>query len=86
MATWAIDHDVRRCDLLSRADLAFKIHFTKDVSRGYVNDPVATDKTFTDGWIRSGDILRMDKNQNFWVTDRLKEVRFISCHGSIQGH
>ncbi|KOS41521.1 hypothetical protein ACN38_g7633 [Penicillium nordicum] len=44
------------------------------VMMGYVNDPVATDKTFTDGWIRSGDILRMDKNQNFWVTDRFKEM------------
>lgn len=61
------------------------MNFTKYASRGYVNDPVATVKTFTDGWIRSGDILKMDKNQNFWVTDRFKEVHFISCHGSIQG-
>ncbi|KAJ6127682.1 AMP dependent CoA ligase [Penicillium samsonianum] len=44
------------------------------VMMGYVNDPVATVKTFTDGWIRSGDILKMDKNQNFWVTDRFKEM------------
>jgi len=39
-----------------------------------VNDPEATAETFTDGWIRSGDILKMDNNQNIWVTDRLKEV------------
>ncbi|KAJ5953492.1 AMP dependent CoA ligase [Penicillium verhagenii] len=41
---------------------------------GYINDNEATEKTFTDGWVKSGDILRMDENQNFWVTDRLIEV------------
>ncbi|OQD78984.1 hypothetical protein PENANT_c068G06345 [Penicillium antarcticum] len=54
------------------------------VMMGYVNDPEATVKTFTDGWIRSGDILKMDKNQDFWVTDRFKEVRFMSSHGSVK--
>ncbi|KAJ5589784.1 AMP dependent CoA ligase [Penicillium hetheringtonii] len=44
------------------------------VMMGYVNDPKATAETFTDGWIRSGDILKMDKNQNIWITDRLKEM------------
>ncbi|KAJ5650412.1 AMP dependent CoA ligase [Penicillium longicatenatum] len=45
------------------------------VMMGYVNDKDATAKTFSDdGWIKSGDILKMDENQNFWVTDRLKEM------------
>ncbi|KAJ5726785.1 AMP dependent CoA ligase [Penicillium malachiteum] len=44
------------------------------VMMGYVNDSEATKKTFTDGWMRSGDILKIDENQNFWVTDRLKEM------------
>ncbi|KAJ6095922.1 AMP dependent CoA ligase [Penicillium sp. IBT 16267x] len=42
---------------------------------GYINDSEATAKTFSnDGWIKSGDILKIDENQNFWVTDRLKEM------------
>ncbi|KAJ5785294.1 AMP dependent CoA ligase [Penicillium pulvis] len=42
---------------------------------GYINDSEATAKTFTeDGWVKSGDILKVDENQNFWVTDRLKEM------------
>lgn len=42
--------------------------------RGYIGDSEATDRTFAEGWIKTGDILKMDENQNFWVTDRLKEV------------
>lgn len=42
--------------------------------RGYIGDSEATDQTFAEGWIKTGDILKMDENQNFWVTDRLKEV------------
>ncbi|KAJ5753505.1 AMP dependent CoA ligase [Penicillium nucicola] len=44
------------------------------VMMGYINDSEATESTFSDGWIKSGDILKMDENQNFWVTDRLKEM------------
>ncbi|OJZ84590.1 hypothetical protein ASPFODRAFT_62523 [Aspergillus luchuensis CBS 106.47] len=45
------------------------------VMMGYVNDSEATKRTFSDdGWIKSGDILKLDENQNFWVTDRLKEM------------
>ncbi|KAL2850620.1 hypothetical protein BJY01DRAFT_261525, partial [Aspergillus pseudoustus] len=46
------------------------------VMMGYVNNPEATAATFSEGWLRTGDILRMDEDQNLWVTDRLKEVRF----------
>ncbi|KAL6237274.1 hypothetical protein BDW75DRAFT_204683 [Aspergillus navahoensis] len=44
------------------------------VMMGYVGDSGATAQTFSDGWIRTGDILKMDEHQNFWVTDRLKEM------------
>lgn len=51
------------------------INYANNSCRGYINDSEATAKTFTeDGWVKSGDILKMDENQNFWVTDRLKEV------------
>ncbi|KAL4861976.1 hypothetical protein BDV12DRAFT_179558 [Aspergillus spectabilis] len=41
---------------------------------GYVGDRKATEQTFSDGWLRTGDILTIDERQNFWVTDRLKEM------------
>ncbi|KAL3458243.1 hypothetical protein BJX64DRAFT_302096 [Aspergillus heterothallicus] len=44
------------------------------VMMGYINNPEATAATFSEGWLRTGDILRMDDDQNLWVTDRLKEM------------
>ncbi|KAL2820322.1 hypothetical protein BJX63DRAFT_444603 [Aspergillus granulosus] len=44
------------------------------VMMGYINNPEATAATISNGWLRTGDILRMDKDQNLWVTDRLKEM------------
>ncbi|CRG86149.1 hypothetical protein PISL3812_03152 [Talaromyces islandicus] len=41
---------------------------------GYIGDKAATEQTFSDGWLRTGDILKIDDQQNFWVTDRLKEM------------
>ncbi|KAL4968582.1 uncharacterized protein BDV14DRAFT_196884 [Aspergillus stella-maris] len=44
------------------------------VMMGYINDPISTKNTFVDGWLRTGDILRVDERGDFWVTDRLKEM------------
>ncbi|KAH8700357.1 putative amp dependent CoA ligase [Talaromyces proteolyticus] len=44
------------------------------VMQGYIGDKAATEQTFSDGWLRTGDILKIDDQQNFWVTDRLKEM------------
>jgi acyl-CoA synthetase (AMP-forming)/AMP-acid ligase II len=42
---------------------------------GYVGDAKATAETFAPGqWLRTGDIMLRDANDNFWVTDRLKEM------------
>jgi acyl-CoA synthetase (AMP-forming)/AMP-acid ligase II len=42
---------------------------------GYLNNPEATAATITeDGWLRSGDIGRVDENGYFYVVDRLKEL------------
>lgn len=41
----------------------------------YLNDPEATAKTFTpDGWLRTGDLGRMDAEGYVYVTGRLKEL------------
>lgn len=47
------------------------------VMLGYIKNEKATSETIRDGWLRTGDILRVDENNNFWVTDRLKEVREV---------
>lgn len=45
------------------------------VMRGYLNRPDATAETLTpDGWLRTGDLCRMDSAGNLAVVDRLKEL------------
>ncbi|KAF9890840.1 hypothetical protein FE257_005411 [Aspergillus nanangensis] len=44
------------------------------VMMGYFNDEAATKGTFVGEWLRTGDIMKMDEHQNFWVTDRMKEM------------
>ena len=48
------------------------------VTPGYWNDPEATRAAFTpDGWLRSGDLARRDRDGFYWVAGRRKEM-FIS--------
>jgi acyl-CoA synthetase (AMP-forming)/AMP-acid ligase II len=45
------------------------------VMKGYFNNPQATAETITaDGWLRTGDIVRADKEGYLWVLDRKKEL------------
>jgi acyl-CoA synthetase (AMP-forming)/AMP-acid ligase II len=45
------------------------------VMRGYLNNDEATAETLLDdGWLRTGDIGRVDENGFFYVVDRLKEL------------
>lgn len=45
------------------------------IMRGYHNNDVATKDTITpDGWLRTGDIGYYDDNEEFFITDRLKEL------------
>ncbi len=42
---------------------------------GYLNNPEATARTITpDGWLRTGDLGRVDENGNLWIVDRVKEL------------
>lgn len=48
------------------------------VMLGYHNDPEATASTITpDGWLRSGDIGRLDADGNLTITDRKKEMFIV---------
>ncbi|MFC4463772.1 AMP-binding protein [Streptomyces xiangluensis] len=45
------------------------------VMAGYLDNPAATAETLVaDGWLRTGDIVKVDESGNFWVVDRLKEL------------
>jgi long-chain acyl-CoA synthetase len=42
--------------------------------RGYWNRPEATAETIVDGWLRSGDIGRIDEEGFVYVSDRAKDM------------
>jgi len=46
---------------------------------GYLNAEIETQKTLQDGWLRTGDIARMDTDGYFYISGRLKEL--IKVHG-----
>ncbi|KAE8316820.1 hypothetical protein BDV41DRAFT_573331 [Aspergillus transmontanensis] len=45
-----------------------------NIFQGYHNNPAATADCLTDGWFRTGDVGYQDKNGNFYITDRVKEL------------
>lgn len=45
------------------------------VMQGYLNNKEATDETFVEGgWLRTGDVARVDEDGFFFIVDRAKEV------------
>ena len=45
------------------------------VMKGYHSNVQATSETVTaDGWLRTGDIVRMDEDRYVWILDRKKEL------------
>lgn len=44
------------------------------VMKGYWNRPEATSEVLRDGWLHTGDIVRMDEEGFFYVVDRQKDV------------
>lgn len=45
-----------------------------NVTAGYWNRPQATAETIIDGWLRTGDVVRIDAAGRVYVIDRLKDI------------
>ncbi len=45
-----------------------------NVTSGYLNNPLANKKAFTDGWFRTGDQGTFDEQGYLYITGRLKEI------------
>ncbi|KAJ3733320.1 phenylacetyl-CoA ligase [Lentinula guzmanii] len=41
---------------------------------GYFENEEATRETFVDGWVRTGDEAKIDRNLELWIMDRIKEI------------
>ena len=53
----------------------------------YHNNPSADKETFTnDGWMKTGDICKIDENGHIYVVDRLKEVCLSDLSLSTLSH
>src|SRR3546814_18293574 len=44
------------------------------IVNGYWNSPAATAATFVDGWVRTGDIARIDDEGFCFIVDRAKDI------------
>ncbi|HEX8555477.1 MAG TPA: AMP-binding protein [Sphingomonas sp.] len=44
------------------------------IARGYWNRPEATAETFVDGWVRTGDLARLDAEGFCFIVDRAKDM------------
>ena len=54
-----------------KGELYYKGH---NVMKGYYNNPEATARTITNGWLHSGDIAIKDEDGFFYIVDRTKDM------------
>ncbi|KAI0634245.1 acetyl-CoA synthetase-like protein [Trametes polyzona] len=63
---------------------------TPSISLGYLNNPTATEETFKDGWLHTGDEVMINENKELFVVDRIKELikvrGFQVAPAELEGH
>ena len=67
----AFDEDMNPLPAGKVGELCFK---GPNLIRGYWNKPEATAETIVDGWLRSGDLGRVDEEGFVYVEDRIKDM------------
>jgi long-chain acyl-CoA synthetase len=48
------------------------------VMQGYWHHPKETEAVFQDGWLYTGDLIKMDEDGYIWIVDRKKDVILVS--------
>nr|WHF58352.1 4-coumarate:CoA ligase [Ganoderma lucidum] len=60
------------------------------LSLGYYDNPTATAETFKDGWLHTGDEVKLNENGEVFVVDRIKELikvrGFQVAPSELEGH
>ncbi|CAH2209467.1 jg27466, partial [Pararge aegeria aegeria] len=51
-----------------------------NVMKGYINNPQANSQVFVDGWLRSGDLAKIDEYGYVTIADRLKELIKVNAY------
>ena len=54
-------------------------------ARRYLGDPVTSDRTWVDGWLRSGDLGYLDDDGHLWIVGRQKEMIIRGGHNIVPG-
>jgi len=69
-----VDLAIDKSTFSSAADLGEIMIRGQSVCAGYWNKPEATEQTFADYWLRTGDVGRVDGNGLLFVLDRIKDM------------
>ncbi|MDQ1470375.1 MAG: long-chain acyl-CoA synthetase [Bryobacterales bacterium] len=66
--------DLRLADVPPGGDVGELLIRGPNVVAGYWNKPAATAETFVDGWLRTGDLARLDEQGFLQIVDRKKDM------------
>jgi acyl-CoA synthetase (AMP-forming)/AMP-acid ligase II/acyl carrier protein/NRPS condensation-like uncharacterized protein len=66
-----MDEDGRRLPAGKRGEIVLR---GPTITRGYDNDPAATESAFRDGWFRTGDLGYLDEDGYLFIVGRIKDI------------